>query len=240
MKKRQIFLVFEVIAAIIIYYVLSSIVKNNLILLGIVLVAGALIIVARSMFIHNDAFDFEMKMNPELYFESIKKFEVKDKNKYNTLLSYGLSYIGETERSKQIHEKIVYGDIKTSANLRYQYYVAKLHLIYNNKDEAEYKTTYEEAKSSGVFRKVDIPQEAFEVHLLSLKEKHEVVEDLLLQIIPQIRKRILVIELEYILAVTYYNLNKIEDCKAVCEFVIKKNHPTVHTKLCSELLEKVT
>jgi hypothetical protein len=239
MKKRQIFLMFEVIAAIIAYYVLSSIVKNNLVLLGIVLIAGALIIVARSMFTHNDAFEFEMNMNPEVYFEKIKKFEVKDKNKYNTLLAYGLSYTGEMERSMEVHKMIVYGDIKTSANLRYQYYVTKLHLLYNNKDEVEYKKIYEEAKSYGVFRKVEVPEEVFEVHLLSLKEENEVVEEILLQIIPQIRKRILVIELEYILAKTYYNLNKIEDCKAVCEFVMKKNHQTVHTKLCSELFKKI-
>ena len=64
-------------------------------------------------------------------------------------------------------------------------------------------------------------------------------EELLKEVIPKIKKRVLVIELEYLLALAYANQSKIEDSKAICEFIIEKNRTTIHTELCKQLLESI-
>ena len=208
-------------------------------LLGIFVVSGVVIIAIRSIFIHNHADLLEVLVNPDKHFEHIKKFENKDDNKYNTLYAYGLSYIGKYEEAKIAIDKVQYDDIKTSVNLHYVYHVTKLHLAYNNKDRGEYKDAFEFASSFNVFEKVNIPKEAFECHQLLLDGYSDQAEEKLKKLIPRIRKRVLIIELEYLLALSYYNQNKIDDCIAVCEFIVEKNHPVVHTRLCKELLEKV-
>ena len=239
MTRKNLFLFAQVIAAISIYYVLDHYIKNTWLLLGVIVVIGVITIFIRSIFTRNDAGSFETEIDPKQYYEDIKKFEVRDSNRYNTLYAYGLSYEGKYEESQKALDKVVYKDIKTSANLNYMYCVSNLHFAYNNKDIDEYKDFYEATKDSKVFEKVEVPFEAFEAHYLLLNGNYETAEEILVRIIPKIRKKILVIELEYLLALAYYNQNKKKDCRAVCGFIKKKDHPIEYTTLSLKLLGKV-
>lgn len=223
------------------YYLLSSFIENTYVLLGVFVVSGIIIISIRSIFIRNQADILEVLVNPDRHFESIKKFEQRDSNKYNTLYAYGLVYTGEYELAREVLDKVVYEDIKTSRNLSYSYNVTRLHLAYYyNKDRVDYKNAYESASEVNVFKKVDVPAEAFEAHKLLLDSYSEKAEELLKEVIPKVKKRILIIELEYLLALAYYNQNKKDDCKAVCEFVVEKDYSIIQTQLCKELLDKVS
>lgn len=238
MTKRSLYIIIEVIIGIIIYYILSSYIKDRALLIGAILLIGIVFIAIRAMFIANDADVLEVLINPEQFFESIKKFENRDKNRYNTLYMYGLTYTGEFDKAEMLLSGIVYPDIRTSRNLHYDYYVSKLHLLYNNKEKSEYKNIYKEAKEKKVFQKVGVSPDAFLPHLLILENDNEKAIEILKNVIPNIQKKILIIELEFILAKAYYNLNKTIDCKAICEFIIKKNHPIVYTEEAKTLLKE--
>lgn len=239
MSRKNIIWIIQVLVVVGLYYILSTYIENMFLLLGIFIATGVVIIMIRAIFIHNDADLLEVLVNPDKHFEHIKKYENRDKNKYNVLYAYGLTYIGKFDEAQVAFDKVDYDDIKTSTNLHYVYHVSKLHLAYNNKDRGGYKDSFEFAKSFNVFQKVDIPNEAFECHQLLLDGYSDKAEELLKKIIPKIRKRVLIIELEYLLALSYYNQNKKEDCIAVCEFIVEKNHPVVYTTLCKDLLEKI-
>lgn len=221
------------------YYLLSSYIDNMFLLLGVFVVIGMGLIIIKSLYIRNQAEVLEILVNPQKHFEIIKRFELKDQNKYNTLYSYGLTYTGEYEEAQVAIDKVLYKDIRTSVNLHYVYYVVKLHLAYNNKDRILYKEILDKAKSLRVFEKVDILNGAFEAHGLLLEGYSEEAEELLKVVIPKVKKKVLVIELEYLLALAYANQGKTEDSKAVCEFIIERNRPVVHTTLCKELLDSI-
>lgn len=230
----------QILLGFVLYYLLASYIENTYVLLGVIIVIGVVVIFVRSLFIRNDADILEALVKPDAYFEFINKFEIKDSNKFNTLKAYGLSYTGEYDEAQVLLDKVVYKDIRTSSNLHYVYYVTQLHLAYYNKDRILYNEKLDEAIGLRVFQKVEIPDESFQVHSLLLDGQSEEAEELLKITIPKIKKRILVIELEYLLALAYSNQNKMDDCKAVCEFIIEKNYPTVHTTLCKELLDSST
>ena len=155
------------------------------------------------------------------------------------MLAYGLSYEGEYDLAEQMLQRVIYEDIRTSKNLRYDYYVTKLHILYNNKDRGGYQREYDQALKDKVFYKVEVIPETFSAHLLILDGKYQEAEQLLIDVIPNIRKRVLVIELEYLLAYSYFKQNKLEDCKAVCKFVDEKNHKVAYTSLCRDLLKQI-
>jgi tetratricopeptide (TPR) repeat protein len=222
-----------------VYYILSTYIKNLYVLLGIFVASGLVIIFFRALFIRNEADLLEVLVDPEKHFESIKRFENKDDNKYNLLYAYGLSYTGKYEEASASLEKVNYNDIASSNNLHYVYTVTKLHLLYNNKDAGQYKSVYQNAIAYNVFNKVDIPGVVFEAHSLLLDGQSAKAEELLRENIPKVRKRILIIELEYLLALAYYNQNKVEDCNAVTNFIIEKNYPVVYTTLCKELNDSI-
>lgn len=240
MIKRNLYLMFQIVLGFVLYYVLASFIDNMYILLLVIIVIGVVVIMIRSLFIRNDAEILEVLVKPDKYFEFIRKFEVKDSNKFNTLRAYGLSYTGKYEEAKSLIDKVVYKDIRTSRNLHYIYFATKLHLAYNNKDRIAYNKKLEEAESLKVFQKVEIPTNTFKVHSLLLEGNNEEAEMLLKVIIPKVKKRILVVELEYLLALSYFNQNKMIDCKAVCEFMLEKDYPTVHTVLCENMLNSIT
>ena len=90
------------------------------------------------------------------------------------------------------------------------------------------------------YEKVDVLNGAFEAHSLILEGYSEEAEELLKKVIPKIQKKVLVIELEYLLALAYANQGKTDDCKAVCEFISERNRQVVHTILCKELLDTIS
>jgi len=238
--KKNFSLIIQVVLGIGAYYILSYYIDNIFLLLGVFVVIGMALIIIKSLYIRNPAEVLEILVNPQKHFETIKRFELRDPNKYNTLYAYGLTYTGEYEEAQVIIDKVFYKDIKTSANLHYVYYVVKLHLAYNNKDRELYKETLEKAKGLGVFEKVDVLNGAFEAHSLILEGYSEEAEELLKKVIPKIQKKVLVIELEYLLALAYANQGKTDDCKAVCEFISERNRQVVHTILCKELLDTIS
>ncbi len=237
--KKNLFLMLQIVLGFGLYYLLASIIDNTFILLAAIIIVGVVIILIRSMYIRNESDVLEILINPTEHFKVIKKHEMKDPNKYNTLLAYGLSYTGEFKEAQSALDDIYYKDIKTSRNLHYSYYVTKLHLAYYNKDRELYGQTLHLAKEQNVFKKVGVPDGAFEAHLLLLEGQSERAEEILKNVIPKVKKRILVVELEYLLALAYANQGETNDSKAICDFIIGRKHPVVHTTLCEKLLESI-
>jgi hypothetical protein len=220
-----------------IYYVLQQYIDSQFIIIVIAVVVGILGIVARAVIVHNQADILEVLVDVDKHMKSIERYKDKEKqqNTYQLLLAYGYTYSNKLLSAQDALNKVDYEEIKHNRHLHYAYFATKLNLLYNNKDIMGYKETLEKANMYNVFRVVDIPKEAFEVQLLILESKHQKAIDLAKEVIPKVRKRLLIVELEYLLALAYKNLNHKEDALAVADFMWNKNYNVKYTQFCKDL-----
>ena len=184
MNRKSFYILIEIMIGVTIYYILSSYIQNRALLILLILVVGVVFVIIRYFFGLNEADVLEMTVDPEKFFESIKNLETRDKNRFYTLKMYGLTYTGDYDEAELLLSQIVYDDIRTSRNLHYDYYVSKLHLLYNNKEIDTYQDVYNEALERRVFDRVDVKNESFGVHLLILAGEYEKAIEVLKEIIP--------------------------------------------------------
>jgi len=116
--------------------------------------------------------------------------------------------------------------------------VIDLKLIFNRGDADSFARRLNTFDEEGVFDKIGLHPKTFMVHQHILYKEYEEAEELAKSIIPEIRKRIYVIELEYLLALSYLEQKKKEDCYAICEYIVKEDYSVIYTKLCKELLTR--
>lgn len=217
------------------YFILNSFITNRLIILGIFVVIATIYVVIAMMNTKNYSGYLEIVLNPEMHYSKIETVR-DEKDKYNLLKAYGLYYEGKFDEAKVLFDSVSYQVISKDRRLDFTYYVVKLGLLYEENNIDEYKATYQKAVEDNIFLKVRIHKDIFKVKEYVLDKKFEEAIELAVLVIPKVKPRLYMIELEYLLAKSYYELNKLDDCNAVSEFISEKDYKVMFTDLCRQFL----
>lgn len=220
------------------YFMLSNFIENRMIILGIFVAIAAVYLIFAIKNTKNYAAYLEIVVNPQLHYEKIENLK-DDSNKYNLLKAYGLYYEGKFDEARSVFNSVNYQTVSDDKRLDFVYTVVKLGLLFEEKQLEEYKATYSKAVEEKIFLKVRVNKDIFKVKEYVLEEKYEDAIELAILIIPRVQPRLFVVELEYLLAKSYFELNKLDDCNAVSEFISEKDYKVMFTDLCRQFLIKM-
>lgn len=218
----------------VVYYVSRS---------ALLTIAVALVItfmfVRDTLFLRSKPLSFiEKDVNPDAYFTYLDT-ELSNRRKKHLSLykAYGLIYIGKMEEAIIEFNKID-KDVKyRNSNLYRIYTIVRMHIYNHNNSFNELEELIYEVKK----RRIGTPelQKSIDVYGLMLEGRVEEAVDLLMNLIPRLTSRLQIVEMEYHLAKCYITLDRIDDAKAVIEFMINKDFPVYYTDLFKELNEKL-
>ncbi|MCK5388622.1 MAG: hypothetical protein KAJ22_04990 [Candidatus Izimaplasma sp.] len=239
MIKQSFILSFKVIAIIIAYYVLSLYIPGNYILIG-VLVVSLPIIVFRIRTKGTYEYYLESLCDPAGYLNIVKKkYAKKDETVIQLYSAHAFVYMGEYEKARLAIDQVDRLNVMEYPKLILIYYIVLLKLAYNDQDLDEYKIILSELKLKEFGKSDDIHLKAFDVPLYLLEKRYEDVIELLIELIPVQKKRYLVMELEYYLALAYLEVGRKLDAIAVLEFVSNKRFHLIYNELGRQLLNEI-
>lgn len=181
----------------------------------------------------------EVVLKPTMHYEAIEHLRESNKDYFNLLKAYGLYYQGFHEEARRYFNLVQYSNVSSNAKLDATYYTVKLGLLYEEGNKDEYRRIYQISLDENIFLKVRIHPDIFKVKEFVLLEQYDDAIELAMLVIPKAKPRLLIIELEYLLALSYFKTNRLDDCNAVCEFISEKDYQVVFTELCREFLIKM-
>ena len=226
--------------AVALYYALSSFIESDVTIVIVLVSIIFLIIIYGIMFLSKNPADLlELVCDYDKYDSKIEKHKDKNPSMYHLLKAYGLVHLGEFDQAKTEYALVSVSElgedkynlfIKTVIDLKFAFEEGKLDL---------FKGIHLKAIEEKVFENVELKNEIFKVHQHILEKNYKKAEETAKEVIPEAKKRLYVIELEYLLALSYYEQNKLDDCSAVCEFVVSKEFKLAYTDKCRVRFEKV-
>lgn len=226
-------------AALLLYWGLNSLIDNNVIVIAILIGIIFLIIIYGIYVIGGNPADLlEIVVDYPKYILHIEKYN-EEPSKYHLLKAYGLVYAGKFDEARTEYANVAVKDLKENKHLVFIKTVVDLKFAFENQNADLFKGILFKATEDKVFENVELPNDLFKAHLAILEADYKKAEKLCKEVIPVIKKRLFIIELEYLLAVSYFELNKLDDCSAVCEFVVEKNYQVEFTEKCSVMYNKV-
>ncbi len=221
--------------ALAIFFILANLIDNRYIILGIFAGLALIFIIIGLLSTKNHSGYLEIVLKPYMHYERIEK--LKDhKDVYNLLKAYGLYYEGNTEQAKQLFAQVSYQEVSNNKRLDLTYRIVQLGILFEENDVEEYKRVYNKALTDTIFLKNKMNKDIFKVKEYILEEKYEEAIELAVIIIPKTQPRLFIVELEYYLARAYFELNRLDDCNAVCEFIHERDYQVKYTELCRQYL----
>jgi hypothetical protein len=220
------------------YYLLNYFIEDKLIVIAVLLSIVAIFLTYGILQSKNPADVLEIMIDYDRYIKHIERFK-EDQNKYNLLKAYGLVHHGDYDTARSTYALITDTKQLEDKHLKFIDTAINLKFAYNADNLGLYTGIYTKAVEDGVFKEVNLHDDVFKVHLKMLERKYLDAEEVAKEVIPGLKKRIYIIELEYLLAKAYFEQNKLDDCSAVTEFVVDKGFNVVYTKLCEEMHQKV-
>lgn len=198
-------------------------------LVGVIL----LFIMLRGFTYSSDEKLLELECEPKKYLQYVEKKYKNSINNRHIAKAYGLLYDGEIEQARLEFDmydstELKYGD---RFFLIYIKMKAKFAFYDNNLDEIESIINIYADK----FVDNDPVIEYVKVLGYILLEDHKNVIDNIVVLIPKLKARNNIVELEYYLAVSYIASEQLEDAKAVLEFVGWKDYNLKYVEMCKEL-----
>lgn len=239
MMKQSFILSFKVILIITAYYVLNMYFEGIYILVGVVIVAVPIIVYNLKT---KGSFEYilEVLCDPFKYLETIQtKYLKKDDTTQSIYLAYAYVYQGDYKNALVEINKINHEEIEENPKLNLIYYIVNLKLAYNDQDIEKYSSLYAEVKEIELDKDEKIEIEVFDAPLYMLEKRYVEAIELLKDLIPHQRKRYLVMELEYYLALAYIETKSREDAVAVLNFVSDERYHLIYNELARELLIKI-
>jgi len=231
--------ILQVGVAFLIYYALRTVIESDLIIIGILVGIIVAVILYGVLFLSRNPADLlDIVCNVEKYNVYIEKFK-DDENIYSLLKAYGYIHTGSIVEARESFNKVNKELLKKEKNIIFIKTAIELELKYDENDTQGFYLLLEKAKEEKVFVNVLVPNEIFDVHLEMLNKNYSKAEEVAKEVIPNIKKRLYVIELETLLAESYFEQNKLDDCSAVSEFVVEKNYNLKYTEICKKMFEKV-
>ncbi len=239
MLKESFKLSFKVILLVITYYILESLFEDVVII--IIVIGIALAFVAYNLIVKgNSEYKLEVLCDADKYLESVlKKHSNKEESIFNIYLAYAYLYQGDYDNAKTAMQKVIKNSIENKSKLILIYYMVSLKLAFEDGDLDKFNSLFNEFKSIDLENHEKINYKTFEIPKYILEQKYEEVIELLIDLIPKQTKRYLIIEMEYYLAVAYLNLDRLEDARAVLEFMSNKNFRIIYIQKCKELFKEL-
>lgn len=216
------------------YYLLTTFIENNAIVLGILLAIVIAFLIYGILTQKNPADVLEVVCDYDKFLKSIDKNREQE-NMYSLLMAYGYVHNGKFEEAQSLLDGIKYETLLHDKRFNFINTVVTLKLAFENNDRDLYGKLFTEAIENEVFSKVEMSNDVFRVHFLILDGNYDKAELMIKDAIPQLKTRLYILELEYLLALSYLKQDKKEDCKAVCEFLIMKDYNIIYTKLCKDI-----
>lgn len=224
-------------AAVGLYYLLHMFIENDIVIVVILFSVVIAIMVYGIYAIDSSPADLlDISVDPDKFETKIEKYK-NDTSKYQLLKAYSLVHRGEYDKAK-----VEYSKVTTTFSKKHEVFIKTaidLKFAFNNNNKDLFRGILTKAIDESVFEKVNVPNDTFKVHQHVLDKKYKEAEELAKEVIPTIKKRLYIIELEYLLALSYFEQNKLDDCDAVCDFVIHKDYKLQYTDLCKEMYKKI-
>lgn len=240
MIKKYLKVFIQITSGLILYYLLRTYIENDFILIGILVAVVFVFLLYGVMFTKRNPADYlEVICDYDKFVEYVGKNKL-DQNLKNILDAYGYVHSGQFDKASEVYSKV--NEAMLDEKNPHQYFmneVIKLELMFNDGDSEGLLKTLLKAIELNRFENVKVPKDMYKVHYFILEKEYEKAAEIAMEVIPQLRKRVYIIELEYLLALSYYHQKKYEDCKAVCEFITAKGHNIAYTSQCKELLVKL-
>lgn len=220
-------------------FLLRELIDNEAIVIGILVGIVFLVVIYGVVVLNPNPADLlELVCSVEKFQQHIEKHKSKP-NIYHLLSAYALIHLGKFEEAKAEYSNVTKTELPDTKNYKFICTVIDLEFAFESKNLDLYKGILLKAMEDKVFQNVNIPINVFKVHQKVLEKDFREAEELAKEVIPTIRKRLFIVELEYLLALSYLEQDKLDDCSAVCEFIIEKNYNVIYTSLCQEMYNKV-
>jgi len=239
MFKNSVILSIKIIILVISYYILDYLFTTEVIMI----IAAALIaiyIAYNIKFKGNPDARLEILCDAKMYLERVNsKYSKRNQDVYNTRLAYAYTYIGDYTLAESHIVKANKDSLVKKPKETMIYYLVLLRLAFEEEDLEKFKTILNEYKNLETKKYIGMDIEVMAVPMYIMEKKYKNLIDKLVTLIPEQKKRYLIIELEYYLALAYVKTNSLEDAKAVLEFVTSKDFELIYVEKCKDLLKSI-
>jgi hypothetical protein len=159
------------------------------------------------------------------------------KQKYYPLYkAYALVYKGAFDEAQSTYDRFDQSIKVKEKNLYRIKTVIEMQLYYHRSNTEKLEALLSSVKASklGSFELIN----SIKVYQLLLQENYEEAVDILMVIIPRLRSRVQIAEMEYYLAFCFYQLNRFDDANAITDFMLEKDYEVIYTELFRKLKDK--
>ena len=180
----------------------------------------------------------EKDVNPDDYFLYLDNQLSNRRQKHLPLYkSYGLIYIGKMDEAINEFNKIDKNTKYRNANLYRIYTIIRMNIYNYQNDFKKLEELIYEVKGKRI-GSAEL-QKSIDIYGLMLEGRVEEAVELLMNVIPRLTSRLQIVEMEYHLAKCYITLDRIDDAKAVIEFMINKDFPIYYTEMFKKLNKEI-
>lgn len=159
------------------------------------------------------------------------------KQKYYPLYkAYELVYKGAFDEAQSLYDTFDQSIKVKEKNLYRIKAVIEMQLYHHHNDGEKLDALLSSVKASklGSFELIN----SIKTYQLLLQKNYEGAVDILMVIIPRLRSRVQIAEMEYYLAFCFYQLNRIDDASAITDFMLDKDYEVIYTALFKDLKDK--
>jgi len=230
---------FKIILLVTAYYILDYFFERDIIV--IILIAIIVVMITINILLKgNPDASLEILCDAGKYLEKVKsKYSKRDENIYNTRLAYAYIYKGENILASTHILKVDKLSLIKKPKEMMIYYLVLLKLAFEESNLEKFNNIYNEYLDQEYKKYEGIDIKVLRIPKYLIEERYTELIDKLIDLIPTLKKRYLIIELEYYLALAYFKTNQLEDAKAVSEFVGSKEYDFIYVEKCNELLKKL-
>lgn len=180
----------------------------------------------------------EISCDAPKYLENVeKKYKGKNENLYNLQTSYGLLHQGKEDEAFILFQKVD-PELIDNKNRFFPIYIKmKTRELYSTKNYQGLKEYLESNVNESYMD--ENSKDYLKVFTLLADDRFEDAIDTMIVVIPKMKYRIHIIELEYYLADTYRKVGRKEDANAVAEYVAGKEFKIIYTEWCQSIVEEL-
>lgn len=231
-------MLFKLLVGVVILFLLSQWLDRTL-----------MIIVSVAILVLYLSYNVVYGMNKDIYLEGTcevdkylefveKTYKEKSENVYLLHKAYALYYLGKEEEARELFTSVDYFSLGKD-KYKFIYRTLELKYLFLDENQEMYFEKLEQLVKSKLLVKFGIQKEVYEVPLFLMKKDFESARDILMNIIPAVRKRFIVFELEYYLVLCHLQYRNMEDARAVLEFVSSKELEFTYIYKCRKILEEL-